>query len=397
MYADLRNRGPNYRKAYERRNRRRLEKFLADPEGEYAAPYTASKSFGWELLLYCANWVARDPRAGRDAARKSHDFFLRFAQDRKRVPKRRALAHCQRYQALGIMAAADRALGKAKKAENRLRLLLGEVKCPACQADLHRRLAIALRDERRFLESLAEMEHAVGLYRRLGDSGHDLFQSGPAACLYGRATIHYYRGDFTAGAQDAARSLALIDRNLAPDLHRWALSAAAACAIKLVRFHPENKRLLDDLDRLLADAAGSIEPGGPSVELGKLLWLRGMVAFLRQDLDSTESFLSSSQDILIGKEDSSVAAVTADLIFLCGLRARIERAYSVLLRLSYGRRGRCWFKWLPKSYRNLLDVAAEAVCTSDSTATAAIAKRLRSTLDFTEMPSFFDLGEEAEA
>lgn len=389
MFADLRNRGPNYRKAYERRNRKRLEKFLADPEGEYAAPYTSSKSFGWELLFYCKNWVNRDPRAGRGAARKAHDFFFRFAQDAKRVPERRALARCQRYQALGILAAADRALGKAKRAENQLRLLLAEVECPACQADLHRRLAIVLRYQMRFAEALTEMESAMELYHRLGHAGHDLDQNGYAACLYGRATIHYYRGDEHSGARDGAMAFQLIDPEISPVLHRVTQSVVAASLLKIVRHSAAlgikcPSGLLVKLDRQLADALEGLKP---SVEWGKLIWLRGMIAALRGHLSLAEELLFQSQAILVEKsEPLAVGVVTSDIVAVCCLSSRFEKAEKALLRLSYSQRGRCWFHWLPRGFREQLGDAVATVCEGDPGKMTAMAKQLRDSVAITEMP-----------
>lgn len=394
MYADLRNRGPNYRKAYERRNRRRLEKFLADPEGEYSAPYTASKSFGWELLLYCANQVDRDPRAGRGAARKAHDFFLRYAQDPKKVPKRRALARCQRYQALGIMAAADRALGKAKKAENQLRLILAEAECPACRADLHRRLAIVLRYQMRFPEALAEMENAMALYRRLGHAGHDLDQNGYAACLYGRATIHYYRGDEASGAEDGAVAFRLIDPELSPELHRCTLSVVAASLLKIVGRSADlgleyPSDLLATIDERLAEALKGLRP---SVEWGKLTWLRGTIATLRGDLFVAEDLLFQSQQVLVEKsEPLAVGVVTSDLVAVCCLSVRLERVETALLRLSWGQRGRCWYGWLPQEFCEQLDGAVETVCEGDPRKMAHVAKRLRDSVAVPEMPDLINL------
>jgi len=389
MYADLRGRGPNYRKSYERRNRQRLERFLADPDGEYSAGYTSSKSFGWELLLYCANWVDGDPRAGRKAAQKAHGFFVRFAEDARRVPKSRALAHCQRCQALAIMAAADRALGRAKKAEQQLRRLLAEVECSACRADFHRRLAIVLRYQGRFSEALAEMACAMELYQQLGHPGHDLDRNGHAACVFGRATIHYRRGDETAGAQDGATALGVIDPEVSPELHRATLSIVAATLLKIVKRSAALGiacpwELLESLDSRLAEALEGLKP---SVEWGKLTWLRGMIAGLRGDLSLAEELLFQSQQILVEKsEPRAVGVVTSDIVTVCCLRARVERAETALLRLSYGQRGRTWYRWLPPTFREQLDGAIETACAGDAGKLAAVARQLRDAVAVTEMP-----------
>lgn len=394
MYADLRHRGPNHRNSYERRCRENLEKFLADPEGEYEAAYTSSKWFGWELLFYCMKWVDRDPRSGRGAARKAHDFFFRFAQDPKRVPGRRVLARCQRHQALCIMAAADRAVGKARKAEYQLRRLLAEVACPACRADFHRRLAIVLRYRMRFPEALVEMATAMATYRRLGHPGHDLHQNGYAACLYGRASIHYYRGDEASGLRDGAMAFRLIDPEVSPGLHRATLSVVAASLLKIVRRSAGMgiKCPADLLSVLDGQLAVALQGFKPTVEWGKLTWLRGIIAALRGDLPVAEDLLFQCQGVLVEKsEPLAVAVVTSDLVTVCCLGARLERAETGLLRLSYSQRGRCWYRWLPREFRDQLPGAVETACEGDPAGMAGVAKRLRDSVAVTEMPDLIDL------
>ena len=147
--------------------------------------------------------------------------------------------------------------------------------------------------------------------------------------------------------------------------------------------------LLFTLDAQLTNALKGLKA---SVEWGKLTWLRGMIAALRGDLSVAEDLLFQSQQILVEKsEPQAVGVVTSDIVAVCCLSARVERAETALLRLSYSQRGRCWYRWLPPEFRELLHGAVQTACGGDPGAMAAVAKQLRESVTAAEMPDLIGL------
>lgn len=154
-----------------------------------------------------------------------------------------------------------------------------------CVAEAYRRKALILLAQRRGSEALSAVNSAKRLYEEeifgTGASHHNLNGKPLEACLVGRATIHFYMGDFRSGQKDSAEALRTIVPKETPVLYRNAVTALAWCLIKSGEVE-EARGLCSELEKNFEfDLV-------PSVSRAATRWLSGMIDALDGDIGAAD-------------------------------------------------------------------------------------------------------------
>ncbi len=151
--------------------------------------------------------------------------------------------------------------------------------------------------QRRLPEAMKCIEHAIAIYRRLGD------QHLEARSLVTKAVILSHDGDVAGAIRIDEQALPLIDlrrdsRLLLTVLHNLAFDLAN-------HGKPERAR------RVLAQARPMYERFGDKISLIKLRWLEARIAVATSDIVTAEEALLESRDAFVSREMPYAAALVA--------------------------------------------------------------------------------------
>jgi hypothetical protein len=150
----------------------------------------------------------------------------------------------------------------------------------------------------------------MGRYQSIGTAGHDLYGNGVANCFLIRCGLQLVSVGPEAGAIEARNGLKALTGKESPVLFTNLVFALARC------LQPsKDPRELAESQQLLEWCIENLELGGqPTVARAMILWLRGLLAFVRGQIDeATEDLTLALDDAKELQLEQDAASILADL------------------------------------------------------------------------------------
>lgn len=288
----------------------RVKHFLGNPQAVLAeAPgFLRSKRFQRDLLRHIMMLTNANPAEGLELTAPVVQLFE--TQTERGSPQKRVAARCNLVQAMGIAAAAYRAMGKLGKASrilDRAWELAGD--CEECEADLERRDSYLLCSKGRFDEALDSANSALGKYKKLGGPGHDLAGDGVADTLIARGVVSYYSGNVHKSLEDIRLVLDLVPKpGSPPDLYGVALYLLAAYLQGV-----GGRQKLQEAKEAIRRGLHSLESMGydQSIFTAKSHWVYGMLEAELGNREYAEFHFMSAHDELMSLHLAQEVSVLA--------------------------------------------------------------------------------------
>ena len=182
--------------------------------------------------------------------------------------------------------------------------------CILCEADYLRRYSKLYGSWKRWDEAQSTLDRAIGLYREIPDSGHDLHHNGMANCFFSKTMLVYCTLGPEAGAQVAREGLEITSPRLSPTLFSNFVFALAKCLQPSQ--NPTEVQLAHELlNWYFENTEMAKQCSAPRV---MLLWLRGLLLSAQRDLErALEDLTLALEDAHALQLGQEVSAILSDI------------------------------------------------------------------------------------